>query len=571
MPDFRVFPYYIRVSRPIPESVPNERYDLYTWLARKLSGRQHVRIERRRDSVYLTSEQMRKDSPKDIWGLLGDAPDPAGRPSLVILDIATNSYNLFRQGFLQTIGEISLRWLQGNAQRRILILIPALPPKSSIFWHRDMTDAGDTELSSRLTVLANDGTSGSNWLGTADRHHYRSLQLASQGDLSTSDLRKRLEARIVRKIGHYSLTLGGNPHCARYFYDIDAAKQEIGDLIIKWAEENIRPTVSDGRFTLVSHGKNSPKFHEAVAGAALALDCPMVPLEQPEPPYGLERIDGAAALVLNVVHTGGTFQQISNHLREQRVTLAPEALTVLKTDPRLSIEGDYPALYSLCDSFPRQKISQAECHQCLIHLGHTSPDEDQVTFRSIDMWDMLIKYEWKQEKFGPRSQRRLLSYLPDMGRIFDTYGSWIAHKIGRLLERIDLPSDVVFVCPKEEHIERLVTQLGILRQNRQVTVQIPRPVLDSTNLDRTLPKTEDEEWHRQLRHLKGRENDNVVIIDEFVLSYSTVRSMINILGREEFQIKPRVYIPVIDFSVDGGIHGLETYPLYRLPHPRGNP
>jgi hypothetical protein len=201
-------------------------------------------------------------------------------------------------------------------------------------------------------------------------------------------------------------------------------------------------------------------------------------------------------------------------------------------------------------------------------LPRTDPKvEAQIGIRSVDMWRIFLRCRWNQEKFGPRNRRALLSYMPDMGDVFDNYGDWIAYKVGEILKGLDVQQDVVLVSPEEPNIERLITSIGVLMQNRQVAVQIPRSVLNSTNLDRSLRGAEDKAWHRQLRHLGQRGYENVVMIDEFTISYATARSMVRLLQRSEFGIEPRAYIPIVDFSVDDGMDSPPTYPLYHIPHP----
>ena len=558
-----VFPRFVRAPRAAPEAVGGDRHDLYVWLAQKLIDSRQVRVERQTNSIYVTTEQM-KTEPSAIWRLLELPPDLAGRPTLAIIDLSTNPYHLLRDIFLHHVADLSRSWLQGSATRKVLILLPLLPPLSSIFWSPIMSGR-DLDRQLRLVVLGNDGSSWPTELGKASLLEYSRHQ-----SRSASDLKEMLEARIVRKVGHYDLGPTEDPYCADYFFETDAAEHEIGELVRQWAEERIRPRVQGGDFTLISHGNQSERFHAAVAGAAAAMNCRFVAMSGNYPLTDEDRVEGEGALVLNVVHTGRTYSAVVESLRLQGLRLAPEALTVMTTDPHLQLSNDLPALHSLCHR-NRNKISRMECQQCEIGLPPADPknEEAQIGIRAIDMWRMLLRCQWNEEKFGPRGKRPFFGYMPDMGDVFKNYGDWIAFKVAELFRGLGVHQDVVLVCPEEPRIERLIARLGVLMQNRQVAVQIPRAVLNSKDLDRALRDTADNAWHRQLRHLGRRGYDNVVMIDEFVISYSTARSTVRLLQRSEFGIEPRAYIPIIDFSVGGGMASPPTYPLYRLPHPGG--
>lgn len=559
MTDPNVFPYYVQVSRASVEPVPPERRDTYEFLGSRLLDHRQVRVQQPRDSVYLTAEQTRT-TPGQIWDLLKPPREPNGRPSLIIFDFASNPHHLLREILLHHIAEIATHWLRESGRCRIAILLPLLPPRSSLFWLIDNVEGGTESEDSRITVVTNDGNSTPNRLSKVDGHDYSSLQRPS-----TRDLKERLKSRVVRKVGHYDFSSRAEPHCARFFFEIEAAEQEIGELVRIWAEDQIRPHVPGGEFTLVSQGRESSRLHTAVAGAAAALGCKFSPLDPDGPPFRVDAIKGVAALVLDVVHTGGTYEVIVADMREQGITFAPEALAVMTTDRELPLTDGLPKLTSLCDSFERRKMHKDDCDQCQIGLPPTKPTEDgQIGLRTFDMWEILNKASFKREEFGPKRPR--LPFIPDLGEIFDDHGAWIAYKIGDLLESLRIGPDVVFVCPREPHIERLVTQLGVLRQNRQLTVQIPRPVLDKTKLDQTLLTTVDDEWHRQLRHLGQRNYGNIVMLDEFVISYGTAKSIARLLQRREFGLEHRAYIPIVDFSA-GDMPLPRTFPLYRLPHP----
>ena len=367
MPEPNVFPYYIRTPRPAPEAVPPGRHDFYTWLAQKLLPRRQIRVEQPK-YIYVTSEQM-KSQPSAIWNLLDDPPSIQGRPSLAIVDLSTNPYHLMRNIFLQHVSSLSSSWIQGSPSRKVAILLPLLPPHSSLFWHPITSSKMNLERSNQLVVLGNDGTCRPNELEGDILLEYSRRQ-SFAGD----DLIKMLDDRIVRKLGHFKLDSDEDPYCTEYYFETDAAEREIGELVIQWVEEHIRPRLQGKNFTLVSHGNPSESFHTAVAGAAATLNCRFVSLSGSASFLG-EDIDNEVALVFNVIHTGQTFSDVVKRLRLNGVSLAHEALAIMSTDPGLNLDPGLPSLRPLCRR-DRQKIARSACPQCRIMLPHSDPKNE---------------------------------------------------------------------------------------------------------------------------------------------------------------------------------------------------
>jgi len=561
-----ISPFYVRVSQISSEPVPQHRKDTYAWLAPKLLDSRPGILRQASNSIYLTAEQMRQ-SPSAIQNLLRPPAEASSRECLIILDLADNPYHLLREIFLYHVADTVVRWLRQYERCKIVVLLPLMPPSSSLFWEIDRSvRSGSRDEVGRLAVLASDGEYRYFFLAAADLNRYRISQM-----LSNDDLRAQLRSRIVRKRGHYAFAGRHGIHCSRFFFETGAADRQIGDLVVRWAEEKIRPHVRGGRFTLVSHGKHAQRFHEAVAGAAAALGSKFAELDL-DTGLGMDQVDGAIALVLNVVHTGDTYKKIISMLREKNFHLAPEALTVLAVDEELPHNYAQPRLSPLISDLPRLKVAKDECEQCVIGLPHTDPPDDElVSIRAFDMWDILRDSPFHPEPYGPSSRLRpRLPLVPDMRQIFSRHGDWIAHKIGLLLAKLEIDSDVVFISPEEPIIDTLTTRLSEIRQNRQIAIQIPRPVLDAEPMVTEVRANRNEEWHRQLRHLGEQDQQNIVLLDEFVRSYSTARAMVNLLRSEEFSefgMRVKAYVPIVDFSNGSESPIMKTYPLYRLPLP----
>ena len=125
--------------------------------------------------------------------------------------------------------------------------------------------------------------------------------------------------------------------------------------------------------------------------------------------------------------------------------------------------------------------------------------------------------------------------------------------------------DLVFICPDEPHVERLISRLGTIMQNRQVAVLIPRLVLDNFDPERDLEHYDASDWHTQLSYLRDKKA-NIVLVDEFSRSFSTARDIIRLLEHRELRLRHRAYIPVLDLAPQSVRRPPLTYPLYRLPY-----
>jgi adenine/guanine phosphoribosyltransferase-like PRPP-binding protein len=377
---------------------------------------------------------------------------------------------------------------------------------------------------------------------------------------------------MVRKLGHYNFGTRPEPHCSRYYFDTRHAAREIAELAVRWLKEKVLAELgeSDERrnLTLLSFEKNRTPLNDAVLGASLAIGCDWTSLD----PASVDdcagiSFPGPVVLFFNVIHTGRTYRAVINALRQHRVRVLQHAFAVMLTDPDLNLDGTHPTLEILFTG-NRGKVACKHCEQCRIGLDHTDPVRDQkLTLRSYDAWSMLLECKWAIEKFGPGQDNGIFACLPDMGDVFEKHGNWIALKILARVQTLEARSDIVFVCPDESHIERLITKVGVLMENQQVTVRIPRTVLDEVDDRKYLTEQRNEEWHRQLRHL-GDRKARVVLIDEFRMHGTTERAMLSLL--QQFEVEPLAYIPILDFSGHQDPEGLSVYPLYSIPATRND-
>lgn len=555
-----VLPGYILAPRPAPEPFPLGRADLYYWLASWVLKTEDYRFASSPRTRCISAEQMIHPRQEDILELLPVPERRGDNIDLEIVDIANNLYHPLSDMFLYHVARAVHEHVSTDPNRRIVILLPLLPADGSIFWHSMPETEVLSDGSHRTMVLANDGRSWpSGCLVAPDIDEYRAMVASPE-----PDLKAMLKARTVTQIGHHDLGATDGPRCATHFFDTEAAEYEMCELAIRWARRN---HFTGQRFTLISYGRRGAagRFHRAISGAAATLGCGFRSVSANSPVLSTQGIEGSVVLIFNVIDSGLAFRRVVHSLQEQAIPLAPKALTILKTNPKTKFGRRYPALEVLCESFQREAVPRKDCHQCRLGLAHTPRSNDRyLPVRAIDIWQILLECEWDQEMFGPVG-REFLRYAPNMAQVFERYGDWFAYKIGELLRSLGIERDIVFVCPEEPHIERLIERLGIIMQNRQVSILVPRSIINSPDLTHDLLKYQADDWHIQLSYLRGK-NANIVLIDEFSRSFTTAKDIIRLIEHEQLGLRHKAYIPILDLAPNEIRRPPLTYPLYRLPY-----
>jgi hypothetical protein len=544
--------------------VPDERVVFYKWLAAATLGRRNCTV--RSEDFYVAPEEMER-APNIVQRLHHEIPDSGDQRSAIIIDISLNSFHLISDEFLWNIGDITHRWLDSRPKQHVVILLPGvgLPGRASLFWNKLSRDTPD-RFSGRLTIIVNDGTI---WPDNP-RQRPTKEEYAKKNSRDREWLKDQLESRIIRRLGHYRFDGRDGDHCARYFFDARHAVHEVGELIVDWVRTSLQSGPLAGKpMTLLSHGKRSDWFHDAVAGAAARLGTEFVSVSDDGtlPDADGLNLSGAVVPVFNIVHSGETFAHVVEWLTAAGVQVSPLALTVIVSDDNVRSEANGTRLNWLSGPQIRDRKPRSECVQCQLELPFTPTDEEPtVGIRAIDMWTMFQEVEWREETFGAEPGH-LYKSLPDMGELFKQHGNWIAYKVHQLLLMLGAHEEVAFICPDESHIAVLVEHLGILLQNRQVTVRVPRNIIKPRTRRTETAKQRDGRWRRQLEHLAKQHFRQILIIDETAGSKATANALVRIL--REFELQPLAFVPIIDFSPDIRIPGVQTYPLYILPNHRG--
>lgn len=549
----------IMVRRGAPEPVHENILDVYRWLGGRLT-QEPVRLIPPKHTIYVTSEEFHSRKFEIHRHLTGELPVGRGTRYL-ILDLTGNPYSLLGESLLYHIAVIAQEWIASAPRRVLAILVPKRPPETSAFWIPLRSHGESVTRAGKIVVIADDGSCEWAHGGTEGLGHGFSEEYAVHRAPSDESLKHRLETKVIRRLGHYDFGNRDIPHCSRYFFDMGQAVEEIGMMAIRWLKKQLAPPLVDPKgLTLISVESGTTYLHDAIAGVATALGCAWRRVKSSEQVNSLE-ITGTAVLFFNVIHTGRTYENVVRLLRGRGVELAPRALAVIITDQSLDMSGG-PLPCDELTRVSRAKVSRENCEQCRIGLKHTDPLKDHLqALRSYDVWNIFLGSRWRPEEFGPHDADTFFSYHPDMGHVFEQYGDWIALKAISLSRALGEQLDPIFVCPEEERIEKLVVKLGVLMENRQITVRIPRDVLDDADSEERLMAAADEDWQRQLRHL-GTRRKKALILDEFRAHGTTARAIRSVLRR--FGVEPIAFVPVLDFSDEQDLDGLPVYPLYKI-------
>jgi hypothetical protein len=559
MMDSTLLPIVVTLGRSAPEPVSQERTRFHRWLARALKERTW-KVAGIEETLYLPLDQLNSDDSR-VSFLLSRRLE-AESADCVMIDLSANPYDLLRDPLLYDVLETVGGWLTRGPDRLAAVLLPALPPASSLCWiaisrHRRH---------GRLALIDNAGQvrwspDGRRCRTDRFRQQYRQRQRQLTGSLE-----EQLRAKVFRRVGHFGVN--GGRQCARLFFDGALAVDEIASMIV----ERVQPLARNRnrRLTLLSHGERSPWLHEAAMSAAATLD-----VSHQRLPAVANEIDGDRLAqrfgvpIFDVVSSGNTCVEVVNALKEKGLRLPSHVIAVM-LDESLSTRLERGIVIDYFTRVNCNKIAQSKCPQCNIGLPYADPlVERHVELRAYDWWDILLKVQWTEETYGP-GHEPLFSVAPNLAQVFSSWGDWLAYKIEDLLEMLDIRNDIVFVYPNESRINSLMGKLAPRLQDRLVGVWLPREVLDAP-ADSWTGSHDDsrgrEGWRRQLEHLSTRANARVVMLDEFNASYTTAKAMISVLRR--YGIAPVAYIPIFNRLPDRTeIGGVPVHSLYKIPSPR---
>lgn len=557
----------VSLGRKLTQQVPQERLDFHKWVARQLKRSGRLELRDPRGTKYLNFADIQNDAAR-IRDLLLREALPTGR-TVVVIDLLLNSYDLLREPLLLYLGETAVE-LVGDHATSVVILLPGRAPgATSLLW--DAWSDPDEPPEGPIVVIDQEGSVQTFGPGIriAESFSRDYRRKASRLGFSVAE---QLEGKLLRRLGHFDLgpRADGTAECSRYFFHADGCVTELAALL----EAQLEPLMREDRgepWGLVSCAPEESWMHEVCMLIADRHNLPYLTWPDVAVRKAPSKVAGRRlAFLFDVVRTGETARSIlSTAMKWSNATVV---LAFAAVGPRQTLKGLPPNMrFRIAERVSLHRASRPACDQCQLDLDFTPRDlafDPHFQLRAYDMWEMLLDVDWTKEQYGP-ADAALLSETPDFDQVFDKYGSFVAFKYEELLRHLQ-GNEVVVVCPDEPAVQTLVSRLKVRFEERLVSVDIPRAVLNEVSkrkdsLNDLVALDVNEPWARQLRHLREHD-ERVVIIDEFNGSGSTAKSVVRLL--EAAHVTVEVYVPVLDRKPDIDLGRVKTHPLYEIPSPR---
>jgi pyrimidine operon attenuation protein/uracil phosphoribosyltransferase len=559
-----VYPFWILLGRPASEPVPPPRIEFYRWIAGELAPTT-PRLQRPEQSVAFKFEEIQEDASCIHSFLL---TEPMRDGALVIIDLSETPYEIMREPLLSYVGEAA-RELASNPKRIVLVALPgSAPPSTSLLWE----PLRGHQNKPKGSVIVIDERGSIEVLG-----HQRDIpKTFSKGYVTRSaelatDITERLEAKMLRRLGHFDLgAIGGSrQECSQFFFDGEHCVGELATLVFQRASQMIsREDRESWRLVPCAPQSNWINETSRLAADMLEIEWKRWPKRaQKTPPNDLKGCN--LILLFDVLRSGDTARAALASVEGwDGVDLKLAYAAVGPNQILKNLPGGHRVEVAVTGNLER--TPRASCPQCQLNLPFTPVVEENQShrLRAYDLWKLLLSWNWKPENYGPRSTHRFKS-SPDFEKIFEEYGDFVAYRYELALQEL-ADSEVIVVSPEEPAVGELLRRLKARFEDRIVPIGIPRDVLeivrdDDSRIEEVLDKHKDQAWVRQLRNVE-QHDESVVLIDEFSASGTTARAMVELLNA--IPVKVRSFLPVIDRKPDIDLGSVPIRPLYEIPRPR---
>ncbi|TDD73285.1 hypothetical protein E1293_31800 [Actinomadura darangshiensis] len=280
--------------------------------------------------------------------------------------------------------------------------------------------------------------------------------------------------------------------------------------------------------------------------------------QETELPGQVESAEGKRVLlVVPVVDTGATACRVAERLEELLQPAEVQVLAALSTVGRKERMGKR----TICQGAGRSaeyflRVRQEDVHSeddaCdPVRIGTSISRIDQGDdgrLSTYEFWDLVKTAGLKDEDDVPH-WRPALGKVPNLPRMLDTYGCWLATKIWAGVARIvrQLSQDTVFVCPGgEQGAGKLAHHLEVATEAQ--VVRIPRDLVDAVAEQAIAPSATWNAASAWCQRLLPATSPSVVLFDEFVRSGKTMKAMRDILEARDIPILGSCCL--VDFSPD---------------------
>ncbi|MGC4816937.1 hypothetical protein [Micromonospora sp. DT63] len=497
-----------------------------------------------------------------LFQALMELPD---RADLGILDLSVSTQTVNSELFLRPEALLHLasavsaacdteQW----ADRTLVILLPT--EQAEDIKLRERLQARLT--SGQIHLLSDGGTSS--W-SDDDVDDYRS----ALNRLRTAPI-DLLERKLITRLGWFSPHgRQGERKVLRHYFDASRAQDELGHLLddALGSDSAERPDLVVYHESVSNWLANPLKGSCISAGSLPVRSFSEAIVKAPEDPH-----PRSVLLVVAVVNTGVSLAErvatITAALRPTRLRILA-VLCVGGAQPRFGrrrIEGDdgteYDVEYFL--SVEQRTELEAECRLAVV--GETRRYEERTNaLTTAEFWDLVRMCGVKPEDDVPTPRRGAYPVVPDVPRILEKYGNWLADKLWMFVRRSTstVGQDILLVCPEREQGSRKLSNSLSLRSGAQV-VRIPREAIEKV-VDGTAPERVFDDaapWCQELDSVATKE---VVLIDEFVGAGDTIDAMERIALAKGLNVK--AVCTLLDFAPEaaGQRHSLYGW---RPPAPR---
>lgn len=415
-------------------------------------------------------------------------------------------------------------------------------------------------------------------------------------DLLTKSSLDRTKFKLIRKIGHYGRYKDNSKKelvaCNQFFYDGSDCKNDISDVLFdKIAslkdENSFDPTI------IVFDCPESPWLAESISFLDSELKTLKADYSFSYTGYkNISEIKGISLevesilFVIPLIHTGTVFKKCYNSLRDKFPNANIKSISILVSDT----EGLFIKVNELIAEIEvnqDEKVSidfflsvnqkhypvHGQCPMCNgLHMeiikDSSYINEDVLT--SFEVWTMCDEAGYCKEDFVTDREKnypKQVPLLPNRLELIKKNSAYLALKYKKHIERNHLleSPDLILVFPDER---TSIKELK-LRNTKSIALEetasgyfaetliqlqdieyfgIPRNILDKIHIangkpsDLTFIQREYGDFYSKLRLL----SDDIIIMDEFGLSGTTLKKIIAIL--DFVNKKPKAYFPIFNFN-----------------------
>jgi hypothetical protein len=465
-------------------------------------------------SVYAPLFQALEDVPSDV--------------QLGILDLSVSTKRINTELFLRpkAVGHIcsaiATTFASGTWEsRRLVVLLPAQQMNSD-----DLRRVLGAYLESgKVVLLSDDGRSS--WAEIDNDDYQAALALLRTAPID------RFERKLITRLGWFRPhAFDGETRVLRHYFDAQKAADELGELFDAYLgvdDPARRPDL------IAYHESDSSWLTEPLHGSCIrANDLPILSVDEwSDPTRDVSDFQHRSVmLVVPLLHGGESLARKIGVLEERLDPRQLKILAVLCADGGESrhgsrrITGPGGGTYTVDYFLSVRQLTESERSCRLAVFGETKRYAELTdSLTTGEFWELVRLCGTKPEDNVPLPRRGGFPVVPDLPRMLELYGNWLADKLWMSIQKRSrtVGQDMLLVCPEGERGSGKVSQLLSLWSGARV-VRIPRDTIERVASGTPATDVFDDalSWCQELASVARRE---VVLVDEFVGDGHTMRAM----------------------------------------------